>query len=358
MGGRFQGMYNLQISSKLGSYEVHIHSISNLLDSRDYDLILADKNLQSHLNKYDHNFKYIEINENIKNLDGVTKLLEEFISNGLNRKSKILIIGGGILQDLATLAASIYMRGIYWDYAPTTLMAMGDSCIGGKSSINFREKKNILGNFFPPNNIYIDTKFTQTLNSIQIISGLSEIIKILYVQDPKSIKATGSYTNFLADKKFGSNLEELIYFSLKAKKDIIERDEFDSGERLLLNFGHTYGHALESSSNFSFPHGIAIALGMLAACRSEHSEVSEESKKLVTALKELLEPIKNELDSWARTIKWDKFKDAIRLDKKGNSNEIKLILPTKNGKVRMLEIDKSNNNLLKIESDMRFALEL
>jgi len=355
MDGPSLNMYNIEIESKFGTYSILIKPIVEKISSDYYDVIIVDSNLKEHLVKYSQNYEFVSVSESKKSLDGVSEILTIFVNHNLNRKSNILVVGGGILQDLATLASSIYMRGLKWDYAPTTLMAMGDSCVGGKSSINFNNKKNILGNFYPPSNIFIDTSFIETLDNSQVISGLSEIIKILYVQNPKLDLAN---KDSLFERESHFNFDELIYLSLYAKKQIIEQDEFDNGARLLLNFGHTYGHALESSSNFLFPHGVAVAVGMLAACFSEYSEVSNESKQLKQILIDLLLPIRTELNLWAKNIDWTRFSESINFDKKGTANTIALILPSENGWVKFIEVKKSPENLLHIENNMKYALEL
>ena len=165
-----------------------------------------------------------------------------------------------MIQDLAGFVSNIYFRGIRWDYFPTTLLAMGDSCIGGKTSINFNSHKNILGTFYPPEQIIAAPDFLSTLLIDDYMSGLSEVVKINLVEpsvSPKEIVEQASSAN-LNDR----SLPNLLRSTLLIKKTIIEEDEFDTGKRNLLNFGHCVGHALENASDFAIPHGLAVLVGM------------------------------------------------------------------------------------------------
>ena len=137
---------------------------------------------------------------------------------------------------------------------PTTLLAQADSCVGGKTSINFKNRKNILGTFYPPSKILIYSNFTKTLSDLDLLSGFGELYKFCILQ------------NKIQKFNLNSNLTEMIYEGLKFKLDIISRDEFDRGERKFLNFGHTFGHALETSSGYQIPHGISVIIGSMIAC--------------------------------------------------------------------------------------------
>jgi 3-dehydroquinate synthase len=202
--------------------------------------------------------------ESAKTLHAVADLVEALRDRGANRSSQLVAVGGGIVQDVATMAASVYMRGIRWTYCPTTLLGMVDSCIGGKSSINVGRYKNIAGNFHPPSRVVIDTDFCATLPLAQRVAGLCEAVKICFADTGT---AFGDYLALAAraDLPAGDLLPEVIALSISTKKRFIEEDEFDNGVRLHLNFGHTFGHALEAAGDFSISHGIAVGLGMLAA---------------------------------------------------------------------------------------------
>jgi 3-dehydroquinate synthase len=200
----------------------------------------------------------IDCTEDAKTMERVNALLIYLAERKANIKTKLIVIGGGVLQDLVGFCASIYCRGIDYVLIPTTLLAQTDSCIGGKTSINFLNKKNILGTFYPPTRILINTNFLKTLNKIDYLSGLGEIYKFHILQD--KIK------NFNIDNEIRAMIED----GLKYKVDILSKDEFDKGDRRFLNYGHTFGHALESISNHEIPHGLGVIFGCMIATRITH----------------------------------------------------------------------------------------
>jgi 3-dehydroquinate synthase len=208
-------------------------------------------------------FSILAVEQN-KTLATGAQIIEAMRSQGLQRGSLLHAYGGGIIQDLATLSASLYMRGIHWTYYPTTLLGMVDSCIGGKSSINVGSYKNIAGNFYPPQKIIIDVEFCKTLNLPDQIAGLCEAVKICFAANTDSFERYIHQFSSLRLPASGAQLLPLVELSLLTKKTFIEEDEFDRGPRLLLNFGHSIGHAIEAATHFAIPHGIAVGLGMLA----------------------------------------------------------------------------------------------
>ncbi len=202
--------------------------------------------------------------EDFKTLDTVAVIIARMRESGMNRSSHLYAYGGGIIQDLATFAASCYQRGITWSYLPTTLLGMVDSCIGGKSSINVGGYKNIAGNFYPPRDILVDVSFCSTLQRVEMIAGLCEAAKICFASRgdafERYLSSFAEPAEFLGEKQ----LLAVVSLSLGTKKLFIEEDEFDRGVRLLLNFGHTFGHAIEAATEFAITHGIAVGIGMLA----------------------------------------------------------------------------------------------
>jgi 3-dehydroquinate synthase len=172
----------------------------------------------------------------------------------------VIAIGGGIVQDIAAFSASILYRGVEWIFVPTTLLAQADSCIGSKTSINLGDKKNLIGNFYPPAQILIDTTFLETLFVDDIKSGIGEILHFYYYADTPLIgELMAEYDRLLVER---SRLRRYIRESLQIKKVVAENDEFDRGERNKFNYGHTFGHALESASHYAIRHGLAVTVGM------------------------------------------------------------------------------------------------
>jgi len=249
----------LNIPSKVKDYTLEfvdsIDNIQSLIDQQGV-ITIIDKNVNSLYPSLQRKGNIIlDCTEELKTLEGAHFLLSRLIDYKANIKTKLVVIGGGILQDLVGFCASIYARGIEYTLVPTTLLSQTDSCVGGKTSINFDSKKNILGTFYPPNHIVICTEFLSTLSSLDYISGLGEIYKFHILQ------------NKIEEFNLDYPINSMILDGLKYKIDILSRDEFDKGERKFLNFGHTFGHALESTSNHQIPHGIAVILGSMVAIR-------------------------------------------------------------------------------------------
>lgn len=281
----FQRVFS--VKSKIKNYSIFtVDTISDFnLFISDFDLIIADTNVSSHLNNSLKNIIFFDCSEHLKTWEHLSEILDIFIEYDLNKKSKIIIIGGGTLQDAVSFCCSIYNRGIPFCFAPTTLLSMCDSCIGGKTSINYSGFKNKLGNYFPPDKIFLFKDFINTLNENEILSGLGEIFKF-------HILRNGLKKDFLINTK--NITQKTIIDSLIYKSKIIERDEFDSGERLKLNYGHTFGHALESTSNYKIPHGLAVVVGINIANfisykmkflnKDSYYQIKQMSKKLISNL--------------------------------------------------------------------------
>jgi 3-dehydroquinate synthase len=202
----------------------------------------------------------VEALEKNKSLEKMPDYIESMIGLKARRHHKLVAIGGGIVQDITCFLAATIFRGMAWDFFPSTLLAQADSCIGSKSSINCRDTKNILGTFTPPKRIFLYSHFLKTLSPTEICSGIGEMLKVHALDGPAAFKRIAiDYEKILADPHI---LADYILASLQIKKSFIEEDEFDCGIRNLLNYGHTFGHAIESATHFQIPHGIAVSIGM------------------------------------------------------------------------------------------------
>jgi 3-dehydroquinate synthase len=267
------------------------------------------------------------IEEN-KNLETTSKIIEFLGAHGCTKAGVLIAVGGGITQDLCTLSASLYMRGIEWVYYPTTLASMIDSCIGGKSSINVGVKKNIIGNFYPPSKIVIDFKYIDSLSPNDISAGLLEGVKITFAKGPEEFRKF----IFAYETK---NFEEIIEVTLLSKKWFIEVDEYDVAERKLLNFGHTFGHAIEAAGNFSITHGVAVGVGMqfaidLANRLSPSNQAASRTESLNIYLTSLLKNVPH-LAEHLNAIDADQLFDKFESDKKHTDKYFIMILPAKDG---------------------------
>jgi 3-dehydroquinate synthase len=206
----------------------------------------------------------IPIHETRKNLDTVQGLYDRLVEYPAKRNLTMISIGGGILQDVSGFAASTMYRGINWIYIPTTLLAQADSCIGSKTSLNYHSYKNLIGTFYPPTRIHIYIPFLKTLQETDFYSGFGEVIKLHLMGGRYLFDSLVELTSNILRRET-SALTKAIQQSLNIKESFMKDDEFDTGRRNLLNFGHDFGHAVESTSNFDVPHGQAVVFGMIAA---------------------------------------------------------------------------------------------
>lgn len=276
----------------------------------------------------------IDATEQTKTLETVASVIEQLRNLGANRDSHLIAVGGGIIQDVATFVASSYMRGISWSYYPSTMLGMCDSCIGGKSSINVGQYKNIAGNFYPPTHISVATDFHKTLEKNEVIAGLFEAVKICFSS------TDDSFDRYLTLAGNGLNetlsrLPQLIELSLKTKRKFIEEDEFDQGVRLLLNFGHTFGHAIEGATNFIITHGVAVGLGMLSAIHlATQKEPTIANNRRVLQLKKYIISLLTQADGLSDSLKKLDSRlalDKFRSDKKHKNGFYTVIIPNVDG---------------------------
>jgi len=221
--------------------------------------VLSDMNLTAELLEF-------PAGESSKTMTTILSLVDTLMQRGADRTSGLIAFGGGVTGDITGFAASIYMRSIPFIQIPTTLLAQVDSSIGGKTGVDLTEGKNLLGTFYQPKAVFIDLQFLQTLPDGDIENGMAEIIKYGIVDDPDLFALMESETDAILRRDMDV-METLIAQSCKIKKDIVEIDEKDMGIRRMLNFGHTVGHAVEAASDFTIPHGNAVAIGMIASSR-------------------------------------------------------------------------------------------
>jgi 3-dehydroquinate synthase len=195
----------------------------------------------------------------------VQRLARELLARGAHRGSALVALGGGVVGDLTGFLASIFMRGVALIQAPTTLLAMVDAAIGGKTAINLPEGKNLLGTFHQPRLVAIDPEFLETLPRAEFLNGLAEVVKAGFIRDAVLLERLAAGAARLGRDR--EELAEIIYRAAAIKAEIVAADEREGDRRRILNFGHTLGHGLEQASNFRLPHGRAVAAGMAAALR-------------------------------------------------------------------------------------------
>jgi 3-dehydroquinate synthase len=273
--------------------------------------------------------------EEQKSFERLTPVFVWLLENGLKRDGRLVVIGGGVLQDIGGFIASVLFRGIRWELIPTTLLAQCDSCIGSKSSINIDSYKNQIGTFHAPDRVLLATPVLQTLPWDEVRSGLGEVIKLhlLAGEDPFRW-AMSRFPNVQTDE---SVLAECIRSSLHIKQPYIEKDEHDTGIRNLLNYGHTFGHAYESATHYAIPHGISVTLGMLTATyvSARMSFVTDDYfQSLKTALVPWYQPYEKKLHG----IPVETILAAIKLDKKNTKEGLHCILTRGAGKMEKVRL--------------------
>lgn len=272
-------------------------------------------------------FEHGEENKTLKTVSSILSFLAE---NELTRSDIIIALGGGIVGDVAGFSASCYLRGIDFTIIPTTLLACVDSSVGGKTGVNLPQGKNLAGAFHQPSLVLCDPDCFDTLPDEIYADGISESIKYGILADEKLF-------NIFKDKNTKEVIEEIIKTCVIIKAQIVSRDEFDTGERQKLNFGHTVGHAIEKCSNYKVSHGHAVAIGMIIATRAaiKLGICEDIEKEVCTVLKKHSLPTCTNLNI-------DDLLSAMLVDKKRKSDKINLILPTRIGNTIIRETDIDN----------------
>lgn len=264
--------------------------------------------------------------EKSKNLHTVELLAEQMVEKSFDRSSTVIALGGGVVGDIAGLVASTFMRGIPIIQIPTTLIGMIDSAIGGKTGVNLAHGKNLFGTFHQPTAIFIDPYFLKTLARKHLKNGLAEAIKYGVIKSPKLFNfIEKNLTKILhLDYKI---LEKLIKDCVKIKTEIVKKDPTEKGLRMILNYGHTFGHAIERLSNYTLLHGFAISLGIVLA-NQKAVKLGLLSPANSARIKNLLK----KADLPVYTMHKPTLKDIIH-DKKTVNNTIAFVLPKHIGEV-------------------------
>ena len=245
----------------------HIKSICNakkvtIITDSNVALLYLDKVLHCLENSdYEVNKIIIPAGESSKNISVLENIYLELSKSYISKSDLLISLGGGVVTDLCGFVASTYLRGIKCIHIPTSLIAQVDAAIGGKTAVNLSTGKNLVGSFYQPSSVLIDPELLATLPASEISSGMAEVIKYALIKNKTLFDKLYDYSGNVLSNKF---IDDVIFECVKIKKELVERDEFDGKERMLLNFGHTIGHAVEKYFNYSkYSHGQAVSLGML-----------------------------------------------------------------------------------------------
>lgn len=280
----------------------------------------------------------IEATEEHKSYERLSPIFLELLSKGLKRDGTLIVVGGGVAQDIGCFIATVLFRGVRWEFIPTTLLAQSDSCIGSKSSINIGDYKNQIGTFYPAHRVMVASDVLSSLPWDEIRSGLGEVIKL------QLITGQAGFDELMDDlKNLNPNggleiIPKWVDRSIAVKKPYIESDEFDRGIRNILNYGHTFGHAYESATKYDIPHGIAVLLGMLTATYlSARLGLIAESHFLDLKLR--LTPWFHPFEATLLKARREDIFKAIRHDKKNTGDFVNCILTSGPGRMEKIKVD-------------------
>ncbi|MDP4177680.1 MAG: 3-dehydroquinate synthase [Bacillota bacterium] len=275
--------------------------------------------------------------EKSKSIETLTEVYKELLESGIHRGDLIIAFGGGVVGDLTGFAASTLFRGISFVQIPTSLLAQIDSSIGGKVAVDLKEGKNLVGSFYHPESVYIDSELLKTLEDKFLYDGMAEVIKYGAIKDEQLFN---KLFNFKNKEDLLENIDEIIYNCCSIKRDVVEIDEKDIGERMLLNFGHTIGHAIEKYFNYEkYTHGEAVAAGMyLITKNSEDLGITE--KGTADLIYKML--IKYNLPVTVPQTDAKALLDIVSLDKKNIAGSLNIVLIKKIGDSFIKKIERKD----------------
>lgn len=293
--------------------------------SRSWYCIITDENVYKHYRKDlpdDIDVIVKPAGEDLKKLKNIEIAAERLANLGLDRGSCLIALGGGVIGDFTGFLASVYMRGIPYIQIPTTLLSMVDSSIGGKTGVNLPNGKNLVGTFLQPITTLIDPEFLKTLPKKELLNGVAESIKHACIRDPKLFDFLKKNRQKILAKDTAI-LNKLITQSAAVKIAIVEKDEKEKGLRMLLNYGHTIGHAIEQASNYKISHGEAVSIGIHQV---NLLSKAKDTEKIAELLK--LYGLPTQIP---RDISRDKVKELIARDKKTISGKTTFVILDKIG---------------------------
>ena len=274
--------------------------------------------------------------EEAKCFERLSEILEWLADLQMTREDMIIALGGGVTGDLAGFAASVYLRGIPFIQIPTTLLAAIDSSVGGKTAVNLKAGKNLAGSFYQPQQVICDVELLKTLSDENLAEGIAEAVKYGILGDPDLFEQ-------LSSGQSRDSLEDIIYHCVVMKRDVVEEDEFDTGNRQLLNLGHTFGHCIEKLSKYEIPHGRAVAVGLalIARAAAAFGHLSTQDRdRIIRALESNRLPVTCDYQ-------WEAMMEVMKRDKKRRGDTITLILPVRIGEciLHPVSIDRAGEYL-------------
>lgn len=316
--------YSVEIIDTLASYQA-------ILDGANF--IIADRNiidLYGSFASITADTFIVDPTEDNKNLDTVSSIINKMIDAGISKGSKVLAIGGGIIQDISACACALFRRGQPFTYLPTTTLGQLDSCVGAKCALNTQKAKNILGLFSAPAHVKIPIFMILSMPLTEHRAGLSEMLRLCLTASDASVKKYHELLPNISDPTVInlSAYSEAISLSLSIKKSVVEFDEYEKDVRRSMNYGHTFGHAVEKLSGFQLPHGLGVLLGMHIANQYATSigiMPSSCLSKLTPVFKQTIAGVNLSLPSFSN-LDPEEIISQFRYDKKGDGSSVPLIL--------------------------------
>jgi 3-dehydroquinate synthase len=329
-----------QLLSKIKSHKLN-KNIFFVVDKNVYTQYNSQINATISTYKGKTNFLVVEASEKLKSFSTMQKIYKALLDNDYSRDTLLVAIGGGIIGDICGFVAATFSRGIQYVQIPTTLLSTVDSSVGGKTGINFGNTKNIIGAFNQPNFVLIDVNFIQTLNHAELLSGLGEIVKYAYLTNLQFYKYIKKNIDAIFNKD-SKVLKKIINESVKFKGDVVVSDEKESGNRKMLNLGHTFAHAFEVETKYKLKHGQAVIVGIASALfLSQRLGLLTDSK-----LQELLKLIyifKDEIN--LGKLNFNKLISVMLRDKKNRDGKIKFVLLQDIGSI-LLDVEATDEEII------------
>lgn len=329
--GNYDIIIKKGVFSELGE---HIKDVASgklfVITDSNVDAIYRD-GIYQNLSDFDFEYMVLPAGEKTKCLEKLGEIYDALANAKITRSDTIIAFGGGVIGDIAGLAAATYLRGVGFIGIPTTLLSQVDSSVGGKVAVDLPQGKNLVGSFYPPKKVIIDTDFLKTLPKRVFNDGMAEVIKYACIKDEKLFEMLSNIDD---------TMEKIVYTCLDIKRKVVEADEYDTGERMILNFGHTFGHAVEKIYNYEgYTHGEAVAIGM--------AKITEATEKMGYTEKGTYQKLVKLLGKYELLFKEFKYNpdeamDIITLDKKSSGDNINYIFIKKIGECEIVKKNKSD----------------
>ena len=340
-------MITVNIDEKNKTYPIYItnkeiskEDIIDLTQDRNYVVVISEKVEKLYGKTLDLKNKFVlKDGEKQKNFKNYQKILDFCFKHKLSRNDYIIAIGGGVVGDITGFVESTYMRGINFIQVPTTLLACVDSSVGGKTAINNDFGKNLVGAFYQPKAVLINTNFLKTLSDRELKTGLGEVVKYGFIEKSCMAEEEVNFLNFLEQNtvqildKNTKILNQIIEMCVKLKVSVVQKDEKEDGLRRILNFGHTYGHAIEKLSKYKYTHGECVVAGILFAF-----DLALKNNLIDKNYSFFMQEVLKKFD-FKPVQKYDLSKviPLMKTDKKSSGNKIRFILPTDYATVKEVE---------------------